>query len=238
MKTLQGTMLVSLHAVDGFIESNAAALGSVVTSGARQKLTALIAQASTHTSEQSGNELQSLGATIGNQGLRTALMRDHMAPIASIARSELPQTPEIAPLRMPRGRPSNPRLVSAAEGMAKAAAPFAGVFVKSGLPADFITQLNTAAEALLVSLGDHSNIRSRRKVATTGIQSTLSEGRRIVRVLDTYVKSVLKDDPVLLSGWNSVKRVRRTGQRAVVVLSTPSTPAPTPAPANTPTPTS
>lgn len=231
MKTVQGTTLVSLHAVDGFIESNAAALGSIVTSGARQKLAALIAVAATHTAAQTGSELESLGATIGNQGLRTALMRDHMAPIASIARSELPQTPAIAPLRLPRGRPSNPRLVMAAEGMAKAAEPFADIFVTSGLPADFITRLNTAAEALLTSLGDHSNIRSRRKVATTGIQSTLSEGRKVVRVLDTYVKSALKDDPILLSGWNSVKRVRRVGQRVVVAV--PTTPAPTLAPVKT-----
>ena len=89
--------------------------------GARKRLDDAIIELSTHASDQTGSALRSQGATRKQKSLRTALLRDHMAPIARIARVDLPQAPEIEPLRMPRGRPTATRLAAAANGMAKAA---------------------------------------------------------------------------------------------------------------------
>ena len=214
MQTTQGNMLVSLHAVETFLDDNAAALVGVINTGARQKLKAAIADLSVYASDQTGGALISQSSTQGKQSLRLALVRDHMAQIARIAQAELPHMPQVAPLRLPRGRPTIPKLVSAAEGMAKAAAPYAGVFIGNGLPIDFIEQLNAAAGTLLASVSDHTNIQGKRKTATKGVKAKLTVGRRIVHILDTYVKSALKDDPNLLAGWNTVKRVQRTGTRA------------------------
>lgn len=232
MKTLQGNMLVSLRAVDTFLDTNAAILDGVVTTGARRKLTGAIVDLSTHASDQTGGAMATESSAQSQLRLRQALLRDHMAPIASIARAELPLTPEVVSLRMPRGRPTSPKLVAAAEGMAKNAAPYASVFVDNGRPVDFIAQLNSAAEALITAAGGHTNIKGKRKAATTGIQDRLTAGRKIVHVLDTYVKSALKDEPVLLSNWNAVKRVPRTGIRPAATA----TPAPAPAPVATSTP--
>lgn len=85
------------------------------------------------------------------------------------------------------------------------------MFVDHGLPADFIDRLNTAATDLQASRTDHTNIRGKRIVATTSLKSKLSAGRKIVHILDAYVNTALKDDPELLSGWNSVKRVNLVG---------------------------
>jgi hypothetical protein len=235
MQTAQGSMLVSLRGVEAFLEQNAAALADVVNTGARKKLTDAIAALSTYTSDQTGNVLVSKGSTKNQRSLRQALMRDHMAPIARIAKGELPQTPQIEPLRMPRGRPTSPKLAAAADGMAKAAAPYASVFTDAGRPVDFIARLNKATEALLVSLGEHANLRGNRKVATAGVKAKLSAGRHSVRVIDAYVQSALKDDPILLAGWNSVRRVQLTGLRSQgspAVAPAPS-PVPAPAPAST-----
>ena len=84
-----------------------------------------------------------------------------MAPIARIAKVRLPDTPELAALRMPRGRPTILGLAAHAEGMAAAAAPFTDVFVAAGLPADFIVQLHTAVDAMLEPVNVRKQTRSR-----------------------------------------------------------------------------
>jgi hypothetical protein len=108
--------------------------------------------------------------------------------------------------------------------MAKAAALHSDVFVDHGLPVDFVDRLNAAATALQASRTNHTNIRGRRVIATTSLKSKLSAGRKLVHILDAYVKTALKDDPELLSGWNSVKRVNLVGTRSVIRSIAPSTP--------------
>jgi hypothetical protein len=111
--------------------------------------------------------------------------------------------------------------------MAKAATPFAGVFVAAGVPADFVTRLDAAADALLVSLSDRAQSRGKRSGATKGLKSQLASGRKIVHILDAFVKSALKDEPALLANWNAVKRVRKfTGRTAVTASAGTLTPAP------------
>lgn len=234
MQTAQGNMLQSLRSVQAFLEENAAKLTSVVNSGARQRLDDAIAELATHVSDQSGSHLASQGATQKQRVLRAALLRDHMGPVSRIARADLPQTPEIEPLRMPRGRPTVERLAAAAYGMAKAAMAHAPVFIAAGLPADFVAQLEAAADALVLSLNERSQSQGKRSGATKGLATRLAAGRRIVNVLDAFVQSALKNDPTLLANWNKVQRVQRVAVRpASPTVSAPtSSPAPVPAPAD------
>ena len=76
-----------------------------------------------------------------------------MAPIAKIAAAELPDTPELEPLRMPQDHPSIERLRAAALGMAKAAEPYAAVFIEAALPPDFIQRLIDAANTTVATVG-------------------------------------------------------------------------------------
>jgi hypothetical protein len=220
MQTNQGNMLQSLRTVQAFLAENAAKLTDVVNTGARRRLDDAITELSVRVSDQTGSALASQGATLKQYTLRRALLRDHMAPISRIARSDLPQTPEIEPLKMPRGRPTVEKLSAAAFGMAKAATPFASVFIAAGVPADFITRLNAAAEALLVSLSDRARSRGKRSGATKGLKSQLASGRKIVHILDAFVRSALKDDPALLANWNAVKRVRKFTRRTATTTLT------------------
>ena len=228
MQTSQGKTYVSLTGADAFLDENADVLAGVVDTGSRRKLKIVLAALSTHVVNQSSSALASQGSTMTQRSLRLALTREHMAPIARIARAELPTTPEIMPLRMPRGRQSGAKLVAAAGGMAKAAAPYANVFVNAGLPADFVAQLDSAATALLTALGTHETIRGRGVTATSGMKGLLSEGRKLVHVLDAYVQIALKDNPSLLAGWNSVKRVKRVGSRVALTGTTANPPTATP----------
>lgn len=222
MQTVQGSMLQSLRAVQGFLDEHAEQLAGVVQTGARKRLADAIAALDDHASTQTGSVLQARGLTQKQYALRATLLRDHMASIARIAQADLPATPEFHPLRMPRGRPTPERLAAAAAGMAQAAAPFADVFVRAGMPQDFVTQLTTAADDLVAAGAARTQTRGRGRGATLGLKQKLSEGRKVVAILDTFVRSALKDDPALLSNWNLVKRVRRqTGSTA---------PEPTPTP--------
>jgi hypothetical protein len=234
MQTTQGSMLQSLRAVQAFLDQNAEPLASVVKTGARQQLADAIAVLSGHASDQTGSNLASQGATLKQRALREALLRDHMAPISRIARADLPVTPEVEPLRMPKGKPTVERLAAAAHGMAKAATRFTEVFVAAGLPLDFVAQLNAATDAMLATGTERMQRRGLRSGATQGLRQKLSAGRRIVHVLDAFVKSALKDDPSLLANWNVVKRVQKTTGRAAITVvppvkppSTPTAPAPT-----------
>lgn len=236
MQTRQGTVLQSLQDVQQFLDRYADKLGDIPASGARASLDQLVTELSSHAADQTGGTLQAQGATQQYRALRTVLLRDHMAPIARIARAELPNSPAVQPLRnMPRGRPTAQRLATLADGMAQAAVPYTDVFVRAGRPADFGKRLADAADAMLGALGDRNESRARRRGATMGIRTQLSRGRKIVGVIDAFVQSALASDPVLLAHWNLVKRVRKTTGGPPAEPSSPPvvTPAPAPASAST-----
>ena len=230
MRTTQGSVLQSLRAVQAFIDANAAHLGDVPQSGARKKLDHAIEELSSHAAVQTGSFLQAKGSTQRQRALRKVLLRDHMAPIARIAAADLPDTPAVRPLRMPKGKPTAEKLSAAAYGMGEAAAKFSDTFTSAGLPSDFVIKLTGAADAMLAALGDRTQSRGQRKGATTGLKTKLSHGRKIVGVLDAFIKSALKDNAALLAEWNTVKRVQGIPTRPGSEDEAP-TPTPTPTPA-------
>jgi hypothetical protein len=213
MRTVQGNVFQSLRAVAAFLDANASAFPNVVASGSRKRLDEIIAALSNHVATQSGSELASQGATRTHHALRRALVRDHMTPVARIARLERAALPVLTPFRIPNARPTAERLAAAAYGMAEAAAEYSTVFVAAGLPDDFIERLTAAADAMLASLDDRTQSRGARGGATQGLKTRLAEGRRIVAVLDALVTTALRDDPALLASWNVVKRVKHHGAR-------------------------
>jgi hypothetical protein len=224
MQTSQASMLASLTNVQHFLDEHAAKLGGLATGPARTRLDDVVKELTAHVAEQSGSDFAAQGLTKKQRSLRQALIRDHMAPISRIARADLPDTPEVHPLKMPRGNPGTGKLVSHARGMAKAALPFSNVFVLGGLPADFTVRLDAATDALLQAGSDRSRNHGRRGGATKGLRQRLSAGRKIVRVIDALVKSVAATDPVLVADWNIVKRVQRTGVRSGSTTTAPATP--------------
>jgi hypothetical protein len=228
MQTRQGNMLQALRNVEVFLEQNADQLAGVVQSDVKQRLEDAIAALQANVSAQSDGNFGSKGATQKHQALRRALIRDHMLPIARIAAADLPDTPEVQPLKMPPGMPSVQRLAAAAYGMAETAARYADIFTRATLPPDFAAQLTAAADRMIASIGDRTNSRLVRRGATAGLRTSLAAGRKIVGVLDAIVKSKLQDDPKALASWASAKRVQRVGGARPVTDSAPATPnAPT-----------
>ena len=210
MRTREGRTLQSLRAVRAFLDTHAIDMPGVANAGARRRLDEIITTLVDHVATQEGSDLAAQGATKKTHALRRVLLRYHMAAIARVAKADLRLSPGLEPLRMPKGNPSVERLASAAYGMAKAAAAFSDIFIAAGLPDDFIQQLTDAADALLACVGERAQCRGARGGATEGIRTRLSEGRKIVAVLDVLVTAALAENSALLANWNIVKRVQRS----------------------------
>ena len=228
MQTTQGTVLQSLRAVQSFLNANGERLGAVNKTGARQKLDETVRELSSHVATQTGSVMTSRGTTQKQYALRKALLRDHMSAIARVAKADLPPTPEVDAFRMPAGKPTVEKLAALAYGMAKAAGPFAGVFTSAGLSSGFIAELTGAADAMVTAISDRTQSLSARGGATRALKARLTAGRKIVHILDAFVKTELVGDPNLLGAWNQVKRVRKLPTRpetlAPVIPSTASAP--------------
>ena len=56
------------------------------------------------------------------------------------------------------------------------------------------------------------------KHATDRLSAELTHARRVVRVLDAFIRKDLRHDPGLLSAWNAAKRVRKTASATPAVV--------------------
>ena len=206
MQLAQGNTLQSLRGVQTFLDVHSDTLSAVAGSGARKKLDRQVEALSAHVVAQSGSNLAAKGATQKQYALRQVLQRKHMAPIARIAAADLPRTPELLPLRMPKSIASTESLFAAARGMADTAEQHAAVFTDAELPQDFLVTLRAAADAILVPVDARLQSRSRRQAATNGLTTAARSARKTVRVLDALVRIALENSPSLLAGWNAVRR--------------------------------
>jgi hypothetical protein len=221
MQSAQGNTLLSLQNVQKYLRENAAVIDDALSAGTRAMLDDAVAELSEHAAVQDGQTRAAKSALARQRTRRAALMRDHMAPIALIAKLQLPQTPELVSLRLPRGRPTPERLAALAHGMAQAAEPYADIFVRAGCKPEFIQNLRTAADEMLQSLHDRFQSRVRVRSATSALRTELSRARKIVHVIDGFMRSALAADPDRFAGWKLVQRVPRPRTGAIV----PATPA-------------
>ena len=229
MKTVQGNMLLSLENAQAFLSENAAALGHVATTGARTMLDDSLVELSEHASVQNGQTRAGAGAIARRHALRAALLRDHMTPLAKIARLELTGTPELVSLSLPKDRPTVERLAALANGMAHAAEPYADVFIRAGMAPDFLQALRTASDDMVQALKDRAQSKGKVRTATSALRNKLSRARKVVHVLDAMVKSSLVGNQDLLAGWKLVKRIPRPGNGAAAAPAvSPSVAAPAP----------
>jgi hypothetical protein len=220
MQKRQANAVRSIRAVRDFLDSHSAKFPHIATTGARKKLDDAIVELSGHVKDQSGSTLQARGETENTRTLRAELVRHHMRPISRIALGELPNTPQVAPLRVQRTNVGVEKLVAAAHGMARAAEPYTGIFTAAGLPLDFIEQLRVAADALLASVDRRSENYVKATTATDALGTKIGKARTTVKILDAFVRKALTSEPELLAGWDRIKRVR------VVGVISESTPAP------------
>ena len=213
MEKIQGYMLEALRNVQVFLDDNHHRLPGINDTGARKRLDEILGDLNHHAKSQAGHKLMAEGETCAQRELRRVLLRDHMLPIARIAKVHRTEMPELHPFRMPAKRIAVERLVAEAHGIAKETRQYHEAFTSLGMPDDFADRLEAAATALAAATDVRAQYRGRRTAATAGIAVALADGRRIVNVLDAFVRRAVQDDPILLASWKQGKRVQRVPRR-------------------------
>jgi hypothetical protein len=214
-------VLTTLTRAQHFLDANAQALGTISQTGARKQLDQAVSDLTGALNTQESSQHQAMGETSKQEALRNALFAQ-MRPIARIAVSTLETIPEFSSLRMPTGNPSVIATLVRAKAMADVAAPHLSTFTDAGLPADFLTQLSTAANAVQVSLGIRDDFTGTRVVATSGAVSAGRRGRHAIKVLDALIRRQVAENDDLIAGWVSAKRYH-TAATTAAQATTPTT---------------
>ncbi|HVT39694.1 MAG TPA: hypothetical protein VHE78_11655 [Gemmatimonadaceae bacterium] len=192
----------------------------------------VVQQFTTRAAQQQSAGRGGKGSTAEARVLRVELIKQHMQPVADMAKAVIPDVVRMTEaLRLPGIRLSTERLLAAAEAMAKAAEQYKTQLVQRGLPPDFVEQLRGVAAAYKQAIDARGQHIANGRGATEGLATARAEGRKLVLSLSVIINKRLRGDSVALAEWNQLKRVTLKGARPSVGI------APTPVPVPTPVPT-
>jgi len=110
--------------------------------------------------------------------------------------------------RLPRGI-GDEALLQLARTFASDAAPLKDEFIRRGLAATFIEDLNEEAEAFEAAITRKAQGRSAHVSASAEIDDLIERGMRTVRELDALFRNTFADDPATLAAWQSASHVGR-----------------------------
>ena len=225
MKKNQEYRSAALNRSRDFIGVNAEVVGALADSEGMKQLDGSIVALAGFSNQQAAADRFIAGRVSRERALTADLVEQHMRPIATFARARLRGVPDLAALvkRAPKG--AGAAIVREARGMVTAAAPHVALLVAGGFPADVLTQLGAAADALEVALVDRANAKVGRMTATKGIAEQLQAGQEAVAMLHAIVSRQLASNPTLLAGWNGARRVTSkpgVARGGIVATSAPS----------------
>lgn len=215
--------------VKQFMNDHAAALGQITQSAASKELDTLLTAMGNSAEVAVTSRVLATGASANTRALRSALRMDHMQQIAAVARAELRDVPEFEALLLPHVNASTPRLVLQARAMATVARQHADVFFAHQLPADFVEQLLSAADAVDASVQKRAADVRDAAGAREQLAEVRSRAHDVVRVLNAQVQKALAGNATLLGQWKFAKRVGIHPATAVVEGTPGQTATPQPA---------
>jgi hypothetical protein len=229
MKATQLNVLRSLRRVQEFITAHPLSDAPAALGKQSDELNSVVAQLSQDTLDQVAGGRFTESNTKHQHKLRVTLWKQHMQPVARIARELFDATGLDRALKMPSLSISHEAMVAAGRAMAEAAAKSETTFVEHGLPVDFVAQLRAAVNALDTALGDKDTSYRRKIQATAGVVVNLRRGKRAVRLLNAIIAPRLESDPELRAAWNNARKVRPVSQQAEPGVITAPTLVPSPA---------
>ena len=206
MRHRQSHVLETLRQAQVFLDDNAAVVGPAVAAS-RRNLDDVVTQLTTFAAAQEGGNIYSRGETAKQRTLRGALRRDHMRPIAEVAKQKLRDVPEFHSLVMPPTNATSVQLVARATAMADAAQVHEQVFMEVGMPDDFVASLRSLAAEVAQSIDDRKQHASKRSGATAGLAAEEKRGRNMLKLIDALVVPRLRNNDALVAEWRSAKRV-------------------------------
>jgi hypothetical protein len=238
MQFSQSGILLTLHDIDRFIDDNAAALGLIPTSQARARLIAALQSLDDHAQVQATRAVAAAAATQRRLDLRQGLVADFVQPMVLIAKAEAKSTPELSRVRMPNVPAGDTNLAKAANAIADLAGKHAELFVAGGMSTDFVAEVHAAGDVLIQASEDRNSSVAYQIEATKGLKVQARVALQRIRVLHTFVRKQLKNEPAMYKKWLAIKAVpKRSTTTIAVTPPAAGTPATTPATTHAPTPT-
>jgi hypothetical protein len=174
-----------------------------------------------------GQVVEDLRSHAYNQSRSQSSMRESSSNTAT-ARDELLRqldviyrTAHVTALKKPeledKFRPlhgvSDQDLIILARTYGNDAFPLKAEFIKRGLGADFIADLDAAAIAFDAALNGRTQARGRQVEATAEIDRVLASGLQLVRELRVVVRNTYAHDPAKLALWESAFHVEKATHR-------------------------
>ena len=104
-------------------------------------------------------------------------------------------------------------LLTAARMYATDAQPLKVEFIKRGLPAGFLDDLNEDIAAFGEALAQRTQGKEKHVNATATIDDLVERGMKIVRELDPIMRNLFENEPGKLAAWLSASHVERAPRR-------------------------
>jgi hypothetical protein len=196
--------------IQAFLDTNNSLLNGINKSGMRSELDSVLAALGEISGKQAAGRVKAIEQTAVQRGLLSALRRNHMQPIASVARMKARTIPNLKAMTMASQDTPIMSLLAHAHGMAGAAQPYARVFVDAGLAEDFIAKLRAAADAVQASIDTRAAARAQRFAAMETLGQLENGARLVLKALNALIVPILSADVAhsgRLAEWRNVRRI-------------------------------
>src|SRR5258708_21942979 len=228
MQQIHLIILDMVRRVQGFLDRQAAVLGTLIPASLRARLDNAATQVASFQVEQAATTGTARGETASLAALRKEFYTKFMRPIASNAKASLRDVGEYPTLTVSSSKLRKGDFQGAAQALADAATKYEKTLLEHGMLPDFLTQMRAAIAQLTAANDARDRNVSRRQAATEGIKNTSKLARGVLVNLDSIIAPAFRHDTSLLAEWKASKRV---------TTQTPLPPQPTGlAPASTTTP--
>ncbi len=176
-----------------------------------------------HASVQSSGRSTVRQSATSKAVARDELMRD-LEAISRTARMMGKTIPGLEDkFRIPHNQ-SNQTVLAVARAALSDALPFKTEFIRRGMPANFMEDLESDIDVLDEAITRKAQGAGAQVAATAAIDTEIERGMNAVRELDPVMRNTFNSDPATLAAWQSASHVERPPRRS------------TPPPPTTPTP--
>lgn len=175
-------------------------------------LSTIISEIETHANAQASGLTSARQSTRSKEAARVELERDLNA-ITRTARSMSVTMPGLEQKFRSARDLKDQDLLTTARMFAADAQPLKAEFIKRGLPASFLDDLNDDIAAFEEALTQRTQGRETHVNATATIDDLIEQGMKIVRQLDPIMRNLFEESPGKLAAWLSASHVERAPRR-------------------------
>src|SRR5258708_7145642 len=218
--------------VPAFLDSQSAALGTIVPAPLRAQIDTAVTQVSKAQVDQE-TLAKAVAAEVAKQNaLRKEVSVDFLIPMGRIVRRAFRTSPDFQALIVPSGLTRKGDFLGKVTAATAAAATHAQDLIDHGMRVDFIAQMHTALGQLTASVETRGKEVGLKQQTVKTLKDSTRSIRDVLHIMDGHMRRALKKNQPLLTNWVATKRIQATvvtplpGGDLNATPSTVSTPAP------------